>query len=87
MLHTAVQEYLAKQRHRGNQDNVLEKAIPRGWVIDIQFADELDELLIDDLYDLREDLLANSEEEDLSKRKCVVSYRHSYTLISTLLRS
>jgi tubulin--tyrosine ligase len=83
MLHTAVQEYLAKQRHRGNQDNVLEKAIPRGWVIDIQFADELDELMIDDLYDLREDLLANNELEDLSERKCVVSYckptyRHSH---------
>lgn len=85
MLHTAVQEYLAKQRHRGNPDNILEKAIPRGWVIDIQFADELDELMIDDLYDLREDLLANNEVEDLSQRKCVVSYRICYSTLSARL--
>lgn len=75
MLHTAVQEYLAKQRHRGNENNVLEKGIPRGWVIDIQFADELDELMMDDLYDLREDLQENENIEDLSERKCVVSFR------------
>ncbi|GHJ86777.1 hypothetical protein NliqN6_3179 [Naganishia liquefaciens] len=72
MLHAAVQEYLAKQRHRGYQANLLERAIPRGWVIDIQFADELDELMIDDLYDLREDLLANDEVQDLSRRKWFV---------------
>lgn len=80
MLHAAVQEYLAKQRHRGNQNNVLEKGIPRGWVIDIQFADELDELLMDDLYDLREDLQENENIEDLSERKCVVSCLERLTL-------
>lgn len=74
MLHTAIQEYLAKQRHRGNENDVLEKGIPRGWVIDIQFADELDELMLDDLYDLREDLQENESIEEMSERKCVVSF-------------
>ncbi|KAI5451833.1 putative tubulin--tyrosine ligase pby1, variant 2 [Naganishia albida] len=72
MLHTAIQEYLAKQRHRGNEENVLEKGIPRGWALDIQFADELDELMMDDLYDLREDLQENENIEDLSERKWFV---------------
>lgn len=77
MLHTAIQEYLAKQRHRGNEENVLEKGIPRGWAIDIQFADELDELMMDDLYDLREDLQENENIEDLSERKCVVTFGYA----------
>jgi len=49
----------------------LEESIPRGWVIDIQFADELDELMMDELYDLKDDLGANLEVEDVSKRKSV----------------
>ncbi|KAJ9119553.1 hypothetical protein QFC22_003262 [Naganishia vaughanmartiniae] len=72
MLHAAIQEYLAKQRHRGTQANVLEKAIPRGWAIDIQFADELDELMVDELYDLREDLQENESAEEPSDRKWFV---------------
>lgn len=70
MLHNSIQEYLAKQRHRG-VPSLLEKSIPRGWVIDIQFADELDELMMDELYDLKDDLDANLEVEDASKRKSV----------------
>jgi tubulin--tyrosine ligase len=88
MLHTAIQEYLAKQRHRGNENNVLEKGIPRGWVIDIQFADELDELMMDDLYDLREDLQENESIEELSERKCVVCFAHEicHDCIDILIR-
>jgi hypothetical protein len=50
-LHTTVVEYLAKCDHRGIA-SALEKGMPKGWVLDIQFADELDELLMDDLYEL-----------------------------------
>ncbi|KAJ9094402.1 hypothetical protein QFC21_005941 [Naganishia friedmannii] len=72
MLHAAIQEYLAKQRHRGTEDNVLEKAIPRGWAIDIQFADELDGLMVDELYDLREDLQENETAGEPSDRKTAI---------------
>lgn len=68
MLHNSIQEYLAKQRHRGIP-SLLETSIPRGWVIDIQFADELDELMMDELYDLKDDLDANLDIQDASKRK------------------
>jgi tubulin--tyrosine ligase len=66
-LHNTITEYLAKTRHRG-QTSVLEKGgVPQGWVVDIQFADELDELLVDDLYELREAMEKN-EELDGSER-------------------
>jgi tubulin--tyrosine ligase len=68
MLHNAIQEYLAKQQHRGIS-SLLTTSIPKGWVIDVQFADELDELMMDELYDLKDDLDANLEIEDVSKRK------------------
>lgn len=66
-LHTTVQEYLAKTSHRGLQSVLAPKeggvgGIPRGWVIDIQFADELDELLMDDLYELGEAMRKNEED-------------------------
>lgn len=38
--------------------------IPRTWFLDIQFADELDELLADDLYDLRDALEHNETDTD-----------------------
>ncbi|GMK58321.1 hypothetical protein CspeluHIS016_0503530 [Cutaneotrichosporon spelunceum] len=57
-LHTTVDEYRAKCRHRG-VDTPLDKGMPKGWVLDIQFADELDELLMDDLYELDEALREN----------------------------
>lgn len=80
MLHSALQEYMAKLEHRsststynltgtttGTKRNsdpaaslvILKESIPRGWTLDIQFADELDEMLMDDLYDLREELDQN----------------------------
>lgn len=68
MLHSCIQEYIAKTRHRGGS-SVLETSIPRGWVIDVQFADELDELLMDDLYDLKDDMDANLSIEDPGQRK------------------
>jgi tubulin--tyrosine ligase len=79
MLHNAVQEYLAKQEHRGIP-SLLSASIPRGWVIDIQFADELDELMMDELYDLKDDLDANLEIEDVAKRRSV---RRSLRAVST----
>jgi len=33
--------------------------VPRGWVVELQFADELDELMRDELWELGEDLEAN----------------------------
>ncbi len=66
-LHHAIAEYLAKQRYRGNT-SVLETGFPNGWTIDIQMADELDELLMDELYDLREVMTANLEKEEKDRR-------------------
>lgn len=33
-------------------ESVLKRATPRGWRVEIQFADELDEMFADELYDL-----------------------------------
>jgi hypothetical protein len=68
-LHNAIQEYLAKQRYRGNT-SALETGVPKGWTVDIQMADELDELLMDELYDLRE-VLQENEDKDEKDRKWV----------------
>lgn len=56
--------YLAQSLHafnvkRGNSYEVT----PRTWTLDIQFADELEELLADDLYDVRDALAANETSE------------------------
>lgn len=40
--------------------------VPKTWMLDIQFADELDEMLADDLYDLREELESNETSEKKS---------------------
>lgn len=40
--------------------------VPKTWMLDIQFADELDEMLADDLYDLREELERNESSEKKS---------------------
>ncbi|WFC98549.1 putative tubulin--tyrosine ligase pby1 [Malassezia yamatoensis] len=37
---------------------------PPTWILDIQFADELDEMLADDLYDLRDTLVQNKDFEN-----------------------
>ncbi|TKY85327.1 hypothetical protein EX895_005489 [Sporisorium graminicola] len=44
---------------------------PKTWHLEIQFADELDELLMDDLYDLNEMLEANQEAVEQERREDV----------------
>ncbi len=46
-LHRAIQGYTAK-----NHQSILAASVPETWDLDIAFADELDELWCDDLYDL-----------------------------------
>lgn len=54
--------YLAQSLHAfGVKRNISTDVAPRSWALDIQFADELDELLADDLYDVRDALTANEE--------------------------
>ncbi|CED83295.1 Predicted tubulin-tyrosine ligase [Phaffia rhodozyma] len=58
-LHSSIQEYLGKYDHwvslgKVKGDTPLRAATPRGWRMELQFADELDELFADDLYDLLE---------------------------------
>ena len=78
-LHLTITEYLAKARYKGVQ-SVLDRpenggggGWPEGWNVEIQFADELDEMWVDELYELGEALQANEglEEDD---KKSVVSY-------------
>ena len=54
-LHKTLEEYIVKAKYR-KQSTVLEDAVPRGWVVDLQFADELDELLLDELGELRQEM-------------------------------
>jgi tubulin--tyrosine ligase len=58
-LHLTVTEYLAKCDHRGVSSVLRDGGVPKGWVVDLQFADELDELLMDDLYELAEGMQQN----------------------------
>lgn len=70
-LHKVIQEYLAKCRHRGITSSLENGGIPTGWVVDLQFADELDELLVDDLYELAEAMTRNEDlEEDKRQWVC-----------------
>jgi tubulin--tyrosine ligase len=62
-------EYLLKHAHRQSlnsslPDSPLADALPRGWTLDLQFADELDELLMDELYDLDELMTTPLGEEE-----------------------
>lgn len=72
-LHTTVTEYLAKCEHRGIVSPLAPPSgggvggMPKGWVLDIQFADELDELLMDDLYELAESMQANEGREEAER--------------------
>ncbi|ORY34628.1 tubulin-tyrosine ligase family-domain-containing protein [Naematelia encephala] len=67
-LHMTIAEYLAKIRHRGQHSVLEEGGVPKGWIVDIQFTDELDELLVDDLYELAEQLRENEEVSEDAKR-------------------
>lgn len=66
-LHTTLLEYVAKSQYRGNK-TILEEAAPRGWTVEIRFADELDEALVDELGELRVDLEDNLQREDHDKQ-------------------
>lgn len=44
-----------------------EGGLPKGWVVDLQFADELEELLMDDLYELMEGMKSNEGKADGEK--------------------
>ncbi|WWC95696.1 hypothetical protein V866_002561 [Kwoniella sp. B9012] len=62
-LHSTIQAYLAKCQHRNIQSILSpeEGGVPKGWNVELQFLDELDELLLDDLYDLNEGMRRNEE--------------------------
>ncbi|KAF8584494.1 tubulin-tyrosine ligase, partial [Ramaria rubella] len=55
-LHRALSSYVAK-----HPDSILATSVPHTWDIDIAWADELDELFADELWDLGEILDNNSE--------------------------
>ncbi|ODO11319.1 hypothetical protein I350_00095 [Cryptococcus amylolentus CBS 6273] len=79
-LHNTITAYLAKCSHRQipsilsplpetyEGETPLGGGAPKGWIVDIQFADELDELLMDDLYELDEGMRANEEKAEGEKR-------------------
>ncbi|PKI85621.1 putative tubulin--tyrosine ligase pby1 [Malassezia vespertilionis] len=61
--------YLAQALHTFCvKRNETVSVAPQTWALEIQFADELDELLADDLYDLREALEANVDMPEAEKR-------------------
>ena len=53
---TTVNQYLAK-----HPDSILRQGIPETYTFHISFADELDDLLLDDLYELKEAFDADSD--------------------------
>ena len=62
-LHLTITEYLAKSSHRGHK-SILDRqggGWMQGWNVEIQFADELDEMWVDELYELGEALNANED--------------------------
>lgn len=69
-LHLTITEYLAKARDRG-VNSILDKekgGWPAGWNLEIQFADELDEMWVDELYELADALRANEDKTDEEKQ-------------------
>jgi tubulin--tyrosine ligase len=67
-LHLTILEYLAKCDYRG-VDSVLGRGgWAKGWRVELQFADELDELLLDELYELEEEMRDNEGREDGDKK-------------------
>ncbi|WRT69820.1 uncharacterized protein IL334_006811 [Kwoniella shivajii] len=67
-LHSTIIAYLAKCDHRGIESVLKKGGVPKGWNVEIQFMDELDELLLDDLYDLYEGLKENEEKLDQDRK-------------------
>lgn len=50
-LHRSVEEYIAK-----HADSILKRSVPLTWGIEVQWADELDEMWGDELYELGQSL-------------------------------
>ncbi|WVR07943.1 hypothetical protein IAU60_004986 [Kwoniella sp. DSM 27419] len=67
-LHSTIIAYLAKCEHRGIESILRDGGVPKGWNVEIQFADELDELLLDDLYELDQGMRENEGREEPEKR-------------------
>lgn len=83
-LHNTIITYLAKCSHRkvpsilsplpeesvgdGDGTDLLGGGAPKGWIVDLQFADELDEALMDDLYELDAGMRANEGKEEGERR-------------------
>ncbi|KLO14479.1 tubulin-tyrosine ligase [Schizopora paradoxa] len=57
-LHRCIHSYTVKNPH-----SILSSTVPKTWDIDISYADELEELWSDDLWDLGNELDAQSESE------------------------
>jgi tubulin---tyrosine ligase len=55
-LATTIEQYLSKRL-----DSPLRNGIPQTFVFDLSFADELDELLSDDLWELNEELISKNK--------------------------
>lgn len=66
-LHSGIQGYAVKNPPKDSRRSALDY-LPHTWSIDIQFADDLDELLIDDLYDLAEEMQRNEEREPQDRK-------------------
>ncbi|ORX37578.1 tubulin-tyrosine ligase family-domain-containing protein [Kockovaella imperatae] len=66
-LHRVVLEYLAKCDYR-QTPSTLQHAWPKGWDVEVQHADDLDELWIDDLYELAVVLDENEAKGEEEKR-------------------
>ena len=73
-LHNTILEYLAKCSHR-RVGTSLRDAFPRGWVVELQFADELDELLVDELGELREIMQEDQSLPGSQRRSAVFARR------------
>ncbi|WWD20428.1 hypothetical protein CI109_104904 [Kwoniella shandongensis] len=67
-LHSTITSYLAKCQHRGVKSVLADGGVPKGWTVDIQFADELDEILMDDLYELADGMRENEDKEERDRR-------------------
>lgn len=59
-----VAHYLAK-----HPSSILRTAIPRTWTFELSFADELDELWTDELYEVSCDLDENADTVDQARKK------------------
>ncbi|KZO93457.1 hypothetical protein CALVIDRAFT_539900 [Calocera viscosa TUFC12733] len=62
-LASAVAQYLAK-----HPASLLATSVPRTWAVEMRFADELDEMWADELWDLGQEMDGQEEKEGQEKR-------------------